>query len=275
MSAQQPEGPATASGHLIPGRRWRRRAPRGRQAASCTHHLQQVCRAAFFRQSAGLGDRVAGPGPSSAPPPHPHQRATPARARKGAARPYGLGKEGAQARRPRRTPHRRRRRPHHREAPPDPGLRGPAGAPGPHLVEAVLAVGFCLHLHLHQHCVRPRHIAQHGWGRRCCHSRLVFGVRGVQTQLRDRRGWLPGDGSPADPCPTPRSRRAPRTNPPRRLASPRVSRLPGSRGGAALQQPDCLRRDRDSSDITAPPHSAGPPPPITAAPPLRRRPASQ
>lgn len=35
----------------------------------------------------------------------------------------------------------------------------------PHLVEAVLAVGFRLYLHLHHHRVRPGHIAQHGWGR--------------------------------------------------------------------------------------------------------------
>lgn len=32
---------------------------------------------------------------------------------------------------------------------------------------------------------------------------------------------------------------------------------PGLRGGAALQQPHCLRRDRDSSDIEAPPTPAG------------------
>nr|XP_044629094.1 formin-like protein 20 [Equus asinus] len=34
---------------------------------------------------------------------------------------------------------------------------------------------------------------------------------------------------------------------------------PGPRGGAALQQPDCLRRAWDSSDIGAPPPSAGAP----------------
>lgn len=56
---------------------------------------------------------------------------------------------------------------------------GPPLTPRPHLVEAVLAVGFRLHLHLHQHRVRPRHITQHGWGCRCRHSRLLFGVRGA------------------------------------------------------------------------------------------------
>lgn len=43
---------------------------------------------------------------------------------------------------------------------------GRRGAAPPHLVEAVLAVGFRLYLHLHHHRVRPGHIAQHGWGHR-------------------------------------------------------------------------------------------------------------
>lgn len=56
--------------------------------------------------------------------------------------------------------------------------RNPLSDHRPHLVETVLAVGFCLYLHLHQHRVRPRHIAQHGWGRRHrCHGRFFSGVR--------------------------------------------------------------------------------------------------
>lgn len=53
--------------------------------------------------------------------------------------------------------------------------------------------------------------------------------------------------------------RAPRALP----ATPSPARppagCPGLRGGAALQQPDCLRRYRDSSDIVAPPPPAGAP----------------
>lgn len=71
----------------------------------------------------------------------------------------------------------------------------------------------------------------------------------------------PGRLPPSRPPPAPRGRRA---LPP--------AGCPGLRGGAALQQPDCLRRDRDSSDIAAPPPPAGgpanhdgsapPPPPL-------------
>lgn len=60
LSAKQPERLATASNHLIPGRWCHGRAPAGtRQEASCTH-LRQVCRAAFFWESAGLGGGGAG-----------------------------------------------------------------------------------------------------------------------------------------------------------------------------------------------------------------------
>lgn len=80
----------------------------------------------------GWGTGWQARGPSSAPPPHPHQRATLARAGKGAARPYGLGTEGAQAGRLRRTPHRRRLPAPPRAPPPRPqGTgRGPRSSPG-------------------------------------------------------------------------------------------------------------------------------------------------
>lgn len=42
------------------------------------------------------------------------------------------------------------------------GPEGGGRSVAPHLVEAVLAVGFRLYLHLHHHRVRPGHIAQHG-----------------------------------------------------------------------------------------------------------------
>lgn len=79
---------------------------------------------------------------------------------------------------------------------------GPHLVPRPHLVEAVLAVGFRLHLHLHQHRVRPRHIAQHGWGRRCLHSRLLFGVHGDAALPPIRPSPGLGEGGPErlSPC---------------------------------------------------------------------------
>ena len=75
---------------------------------------------------------------------------------------------------------------------------GPHLALHPHLVEAVLAVGFRFHLHLHQHRVRPRHIAQHGWGRWGRYSRLLFGVRGAAASPPIRPSSGLGEADPRE-----------------------------------------------------------------------------
>lgn len=124
---------------------------------------------------------------------------------------------------------------------------GPRVALHPHLVEAVLAVGFRFHLHLHQHRVRPRHIAQHGWGRRCSYRRLFFGVRGAAASPPIRPTSGLGEAGPREAAgrQTPALRptaaapsRDPRASPPARSPapeSPRRRRTPAARLPAPRQ----------------------------------------
>lgn len=158
--------------------------------------------------------------------------------------PQGREEEGARAgcpgRAPPRPPPQRRPPPGKRRASAPGAAARPLGrggsagaprlAPRRHLVEAVFAVGFRLHLHLHQHRVRPRHIAQHGWGCRCRHSRLVFGVRGAAASppLRPSPGL--GEACPrvqsCSPLPhTPRPPAPSSPPPPRQPARPPAARV--------------------------------------------------
>lgn len=256
LSAEQPQGPATASSHLLPRFRWRCQAPRGPER----WHRAHTCGKCVGPPSSGkvrgwaggagweppyrspragtecptaAGRRGRGPGALGRAPPHPP--IPPPVRRRSAARPLAGGAPQSPA--PPRGPSASGNR------------RGPPLAPGRHLVEAVLAVGFRLHLHLHQHRVRPRHIAQHGWGRRCRHSRLLFGVRGAAASPPRRPS--PGLGEagppeaaapqtraprPAAPAPSPPPPRQPARSPARRLpGSPRRRRTPAARLPAALQ----------------------------------------
>lgn len=240
--------PATSSGDAGVSAR-----PRGDQAAASCTHLQQVFWEAAFWESAGLGGWAAGRR-TRAPRPPPGMEA--ARPTPAGRRGRELGARGAlpRAALPPLRPPQLRSAPGKRSHPAPP--RGPSALedrPGPrvalhpHLVEAVLAVGFRFHLHLHQHRVRPRHIAQHGWGRRCSYRRLFFGVRGAAASPPIRPTSGLGEAGPREAAgrQTPALRptaaapsRDPRASPPARSPapeSPRRRRTPAARLPAPRQ----------------------------------------
>lgn len=231
--------------------------------AASRRHLRQVCWAAFFSESAGQGGR-----PTARIPRTP---GAPARL-VGSPRPAGRrGRRGSLVRHCRRVA----RSLEHRAPARPSSLRVPAGAPGPHLVEAVLAVRFRFHLHFHQHRVWPRHIAQHGWGRR----RLLPGVRGAVASPPFYPSPEPSEGGFRGAATlrtsAQRSAAVAPTPPPRHPAPARTpAGSPRLGSSAALEQPNCCRRDRDFANIVTRLLRLGHPP-ITAVSPLLRGFASQ